>query len=101
MRSFNKMTSGIALVALLAMAGVASAGTTIQVDGNILVPVQNGVYKSINDAIASAQTGDTVQVAAAHYSDAVSITKGIILQGSGPQYTFPLCQNSCRLRVAA
>ena len=87
MHSFNKIISGVALVTTMAVAGVAGAAT-IQVDGSLTVPVQNGVYQSINDAITSAQTGDTVQVAAGHYVEAVNITKGIILLGSGPQYTF-------------
>jgi hypothetical protein len=86
MYNFNRTISGVVLVSTLTLTGVASA-TTYLVDGNISGTVQNGVYKKINDAIAAAQTGDTVLVGPANYPDSVEITKGIILQGSGPQFT--------------
>jgi hypothetical protein len=87
MHSFNKFIFGLALFTILAAAGVANA-VTLQVDSTFPDPPQNGQFRTINEAVAAAQTGDTIQVATGTYTDAVNISVGVKLQGSGPQSTF-------------
>ncbi len=72
-RMFATLGLGALFVATFAIATPASAGTIVVPPG-----------QSINDAVASAQPGDVIQLQAGVYEDVVVVkTNGITIQGAG------------------
>jgi hypothetical protein len=87
MKRVGKTVAGLFSFTILAAGGVAHAAV-LSVDPTFVDPLATGQYRTIKDAVTAAQSGDTIQVAAGEYTDAVTITKGLSLQGSGPQYSY-------------
>lgn len=71
------------LVSLLAPTAFAA---TVHVDGSSTDPVQDGStahpYHAIDDALSASAAGDTIDVAAGTYVEALSITKAVTIVGA-------------------
>ena len=86
MQISGKLFTGLVVLVALALGGVAQAAV-LSVDPTYGDTPGAGQFRKISEALAAAQSSDTIQVAAGDYAEALSITKGVTLQGSGPQFT--------------
>lgn len=89
MNGARRLVMAIVFLLAVAVCGVANAAT-LNVDQAFAAsdPV-NLQFKTVPEALlAAALSGDTILVADGNYTEPVNITKGVTLQGSGPQFTY-------------
>lgn len=85
---FNRTALQTALVSLFAIAGVcssASAATIIVDDDRVQAPT--APFTNIQDAVNFASNGDTIYVYPGVYAGKITVSKSLILQGAGADFT--------------
>ena len=87
MTKMRWLALGVMAVGVMLFSGTSDAATLV-VNKSFPDVVTSTQFQKITAAVGAAQDGDTIEVAPGDYDEAVTITnKGIILKGSGPQYT--------------